>query len=62
MTKDSIMIDDLRNYLEPTIINFVKTNPDMKKMRDFKTTVNYYYKDKTGVYLFTISVKPEQYE
>ncbi len=62
MTKDSIMIDDLKNYLEPTIINFVKTNPDMKKMRDFKTTVNYYYKDKTGVYLFTISVKPEQYE
>jgi len=62
MTKDSVKIDDLRNYLEPTIINFVKTNPDMKKMRDFKITVNYYYKDKTGVYLFTISVKPEQYE
>ncbi len=62
MVKDSVKIDDLKNYLEPTIINFVKTNPDMKTMRDYKTTVNYYYKDKTGVYLFTISVKPEQYE
>jgi hypothetical protein len=62
MVKDSINIDDLKNYLEPVITNQVKTNPDMKGFRDNKTTVNYYYKDKTGVYLFTISVKPEQYQ
>jgi len=62
MIKDSINIDELKSYLEPTITNFVKTNPDMQTMRDNKVTVNYYYKDKAGVYLFTISVKPEQYE
>lgn len=62
MIKDSINIDELKGYLEPTIANFVKTNPDMQTMRDNKVTVNYYYKDKVGVYLFTISVKPEQYE
>lgn len=62
MIKDSINITELENYLKPTITNFVKTNPDMQKMRENKVTVNYYYKDKTGVYLFTISVKPEQYK
>jgi len=62
MTKDSININELKGYIEPTIINFVKTNPDMQTIRDNKVTVNYYYKDKVGVYLFTISVKPEQYE
>ncbi len=62
MTKDSINIDDFKEYLEPKITNFVKTNPDMQTMRDNKVTVNYYYQDKAGVYLFTISVKPGQYE
>jgi hypothetical protein len=60
--KDSINVEGLKNYLEPSIVNFVKTNPDMKIVRDNKTTISYYYKDKNGVYLFTISVKPEQYE
>lgn len=62
MSKDSVNIDELQAYLKPTIANFVKTNPDMQTMRDNKVQVNYYYKDKAGVYLFTISVKPEQYE
>lgn len=62
MVKDSINVDELKNYLEPTITNFVKTNPDMQTMRDNDVTVNYYYKDMQGVYLLTISVKPEQYK
>jgi hypothetical protein len=59
--KDSVNINELKNYLEPTIINFVKSNPEMRTMRENKTTINYYYKDKTGIYLFTISIKPEQF-
>ena len=62
MVKDSINIDELKKYLEPNIINGVKTQPQMKIIRDNKVTVNYNYKDKSGVYLFTISVKPDQYE
>lgn len=61
-TKDSVDIESLRSYLQPTIINFVKTNPDMQTMRENKTTVNYYYKDMTGKYLLTISVDPKLYE
>jgi hypothetical protein len=52
----------LKEYLEPNITNFVRTNPDMKFQRDNKVTINYYYKDKDGNYLFTISVTPGQYE
>jgi hypothetical protein len=62
MVKDSINLNDLRNYLEPRILNDVKTNPGMKFIRDNKVTVNYSYKDMTGVNLFTISVSPEQYQ
>lgn len=60
--KDSLKIEDLKNYLEPRIVNTVKIEPQMKIIRDNKTTINYSYKDKAGVFLFTISVKPEQYE
>lgn len=52
----------MKDYLEPTITNFVKTNPQMKAQRDLKTTINYYYKDKAGNFLFLISVTPDQYE
>ena len=62
MLKDSVNTDEMKSILEPVIINFVKTNPDMKPLRDINTTVNYYYKDKTGVYLFTVSVEPKLYQ
>lgn len=62
VVKDSVDVDALRNYIEPGIINAIKTEPQMKIIRDNKTTVNYSYKDEAGEVLFTISVKPEQYE
>ena len=62
MLKDSININDLKNYLEPRIVNDVRTNPAMKYIRDNKVTVNYSYKDMAGANLFNISVKPEQYQ
>ncbi len=60
--KDSININELKSHIEPTIINLIKTNPDMKTLCDSKTTFRYYYKDRKGVYLFRIVVNPEQYE
>jgi hypothetical protein len=60
--KDSIKVDEAKSIMEPRIINNVKTEPSLKYMRDHKTTINYNYKDKVGVFLFTISVKPEQYQ
>src|SRR5438105_1646421 len=52
----------LKSLMEPKIVNFVKTNPAMKIQRENKTTVNYYYKDKDGNYLFTVSITPDKYD
>jgi len=60
--KDSINVDEFKDFLDPTITNYVKSNPDMKMMRDRETTINYYYKDKTGIFLFTVSVTPDKYK
>jgi hypothetical protein len=60
--KETFDVIVLKDYLEPNITNSVRTNPDMKIFRDNKVTMNYYYKDKDGNYLFAISVTPEQYK
>ncbi len=55
-------IEGMKEYLEPVIVNVVKTNPQMKFQRDLRMTINYYYKDKEGNYLFLVSVTPDKYE
>ncbi len=60
--KDSVNTDELKNYLEPRILNNIKTQPEMKIIRDNQVTLNYNYRDRTGAHLLTISVKPEQYK
>ena len=62
MVKDSIDLYEMKEYLEPTIVNFVSTSSDLQFARDNDLTVNYYYKDMDGMYLFTISVTPEKYK
>ncbi|MDP4202258.1 MAG: hypothetical protein Q8861_06160 [Bacteroidota bacterium] len=62
MEKNTVDTLQLKNSVEPNIVNFVRTNPQMKYIRDKSVTVNYYYKDKKGIYLFMISVKPDQYQ
>jgi hypothetical protein len=60
--KKSIDIDNVKKYLEPVIIKSLKTSPQMKEMRENKTTVNYFYRDKAGVFLFIISITPNKYQ
>jgi hypothetical protein len=62
LVKDSVNIEDMKKILTPKIANFVKSSPEMKSMRDNKTTIKYYYRDKVGVYLFDISVDPGLYQ
>jgi hypothetical protein len=52
----------IKNNFEPTVINFVRTTPQMKYQRDHRTTINYLYRDKFGEYVFLISVTPDKYE
>ena len=60
--KASIDTLKLKTYLEPTIVSFVKTSPQMKFLRDNKTRFNYCYRDKAGKYMMIISVNPGQYQ
>lgn len=51
-----------KNTLTPNIKNTIETHPQMKDMRDIDCTFLYTYKDKNGVYTFSIIVKPEDYK
>ena len=62
LEKANVNTEDMRDFLEPTIINSVKTTPQMEIQRKNKTTINYHYKDKNGVFLLLISVTPDKYE
>ena len=48
--------------MEPTILNVVKTNPDLKIYREHKVTMAYNYVDKKGVFLFKIMITSEKYK
>jgi len=62
LNKSEISIDTVKKYLEPSIINNVRTNPDLKIYRDNKITMIYYYRDKNGEFVHKLSVTPEMYK
>ncbi|MBK7762091.1 MAG: hypothetical protein IPI46_01805 [Bacteroidetes bacterium] len=54
-------LNALKNNMSPSIINTVKSNPDLKIYRDMKVTMTYNYNDRDGIFLFKIPVTPEMY-
>ncbi|MBS1690419.1 MAG: zinc ribbon domain-containing protein [Bacteroidetes bacterium] len=54
--------NQIKALAEPKMIEAVKTNPEMKMLRDHKTTLNYCYHRNNGQYLFTVRVTADQYE
>ncbi len=61
LVKDSVDLKAFEDYMQPMILNNVKTNPDLKIYRDNKTTMAYNYKDMNGVYITKISITADQY-
>ncbi len=61
LDKSEVNIDTVKKYVEPGLINNVKTNPDLKTYRDNKVTMAYNYRDKNGVFILKINVTPDQY-
>jgi len=51
----------VKDFLKPNILRFAKSNPEMKFIRDKKTTLYYYYKDMNRNFLFKLPVLPEEY-
>ena len=61
LDKSEVNLDTVKKYIEPGLINTVKTNPDLKLYRDNKVTMAYNYRDKSGVFVLKISVTPDLY-
>lgn len=59
--KDSVDLKAFEDYMQPMILNNVKTNPDLKIYRDNKTTMAYNYKDMNGEFITKISITADQY-
>ena len=62
LDRAEVNMDTVKKYIEPRIINSVKTNPDLKIYRDNKTTMTYNYSDKNGGFIFKFAVTPDMYE
>ena len=61
LDKSEVNIDTVKKYIEPGIINNVRTHPDLKPYRDNKVTMAYNYRDKDGEFVLKISVTPDMY-
>jgi len=48
--------------LRPGIINTLKTNPDLKDLRDVKANFEYYYKDKKNKFIYSFIVTEKDYK
>lgn len=62
LSQSEIDPTDLKSYLEPKIVNNVKTSPDMKYFRDNRVTLLYAYYDKNGSFVLNLEVSPENYK
>src|SRR5450759_1934194 len=63
VNKERSQIDTLmlKSSMEPSIINQFKTSPIFELARQNHLTIKYYFKDRNGIYLFTISITPDKY-
>lgn len=57
----SLDTSQIKMRLMPNMINFIRTSPQMQYQRDNKWILSYCYKDKSGAYLFTITIDPDKY-
>jgi len=60
--KDSVSIGNLKNYMEPVILNKIKTSPTLRKYLNKDLTWVYSYNDKNGDFIFKITYTPEQFK
>ena len=62
LVKQNIDSNEIKDLLEPTLINNIKSSPDFKIFRDNKTTLTFNFKDKNGQYVLEINVTPKNYD
>jgi hypothetical protein len=60
--KDSLHVNNLKKYMQPMILNKIKTSPVLNKYLDKKLTWIYSYNDKKGDFIFKLTYTPEQFK
>jgi hypothetical protein len=59
--KTEMNLDTAKKYIEPVLLNKVKTDPDLKYFRDNDVILVYNYRDKNGVFVVKYSITPDMY-
>ena len=60
--KDSLAIGNLKHFMEPVILNKIKTSPTLSKYLNKDLTWIYSYNDRNGDFIFKIIYTPEQFK
>lgn len=60
--KEEIDISQLKINTAKPLLNGIKTSPNLKIFRDNRVTMIYEYKDKVGVFLFSLQFKYDDYK
>lgn len=60
--KDSLPVENMKNYMQPMILNKIKTSETLSKFLDKKLTWVYSYNDKNGDFIFNLTYTPEQFK
>ena len=60
--KDEVDVNYFQSAMETTILNVIRTNPQMKYLRENGVTFIYNYKDKLGINITSLKFTPEDYK
>lgn len=60
--KATAEIETIKENIEQSLISTAKANPGLQEFRDHNYTLIYSYSDKKKVYLFEVSIIPDQYK
>jgi hypothetical protein len=60
--RDSVAIGNLKQYMEPVILNKIKTSPALSRYLSKNLTWIYSYNDRNGDFIFKITYTPEQFK
>ncbi len=58
---DMVDVQSVSAYIRPTLLNMVRSTPDLQTFRDNRTKLSYSYNDMNGVFLFKLSFDADEY-
>jgi hypothetical protein len=60
--KDSLPVQNMKNYMEPAILDKIKASPTLNKYIKKNLTWVYSYNDRKGDFIFRITYTPEAFK